>query len=188
MSHWPARGLNRYTCKHAPVRGPSVKRAPAVLIDLDRFLPYRLSVLTNVVSGAIASVYQRRFGLTIPEWRVIAVLSRHPGLSAAQVASHTRMDAVAVSRAVSRLLRSGRLRRTMSATDRRRSVLHVSAAGAAMYRDIAPLALRYERELLEALHPRERARLDAVLVKLMARAEALAGGARTQARRKVLPS
>ena len=127
-----------------------MKRTPPVLIDLDRFLPYRLSVLTNAVSGAIADVYQQRFDLTIPEWRVIAVLSRHPGLSAAEVASHTRMDAVAVSRAVSRLLRRGRIRRTMSATDRRRSVLHVSAAGAAMYREIAPFALQYERELQAA--------------------------------------
>lgn len=151
-----------------------MKRAPPVLIDLDRFLPYRLSVLTNVVSGAIAAVYQRRFDLTIPEWRVIAVLSRHPGLSAAQVATHTRMDAVAVSRAVRRLLRAGRIRRTMSATDRRRSVLHVAAAGAAMYREIAPFALQYERALLAALRPRERAQLEAMLDRLMARAQALA--------------
>ncbi len=151
-----------------------MKRAPPVLIDLHRFLPYRLSVLTNVVSGAIAAVYQRRFDLTIPEWRVVAVLSRHPGLSAAEVATHTRMDAVAVSRAVRRLLRAGRLRRTMSATDRRRSVLHVSAAGAAMYRVIAPFALQYERELLEALRPRERAQLEAMLDRLMTRAQALA--------------
>lgn len=151
-----------------------MKRAPPVLIDLHRFLPYRLSVLTNVVSGAIAAVYQRRFDLTIPEWRVVAVLSRHPGLSAAEVATHTRMDAVAVSRAVRRLLRAGRLRRTMSATDRRRSVLHVSAAGAAMYRVIAPFALQYERELLEALRPRERAQLEAMLDRLMTRAQVLA--------------
>jgi hypothetical protein len=60
-----------------------VKPANSVRIDLERFLPYRLSVLTNVVSGAIASVYQQRFGLTIPEWRV-TVLARHQGLSAAQ--------------------------------------------------------------------------------------------------------
>jgi len=159
-----------------------VKAARPVPIDLDRFLPYRLSVLTNVVSGAIATVYQQRFGLTIPEWRVIAVLSRHPGLSAAEVAAQTRMDAVAVSRAVTRLLRAGRIRRAISPTDRRRSVLHVSAEGEAMYREIAPLALRYERELLEGLRPRERALLDATLDKLTARAQALASTTRMAAR------
>jgi DNA-binding MarR family transcriptional regulator len=140
-----------------------------------------LSVLTNVVSGAIASVYQQRFGLTIPEWRVIAVLVRHPGLSAAEVATHTRMDAVAVSRAVSRLLRSGRIRRSMSASDRRRSVLQVSPDGEAMYREIAPLALRYEQDLLVGLRGPELAVLDSVLDKLMKRAQSLASAAQRDA-------
>jgi DNA-binding MarR family transcriptional regulator len=142
-------------------------------IDLDRFLPYRLSVLTNLVSGTIADAYQRRFGLSIPEWRVLAVLARYPGLSAAEVAERTRMDAVAVSRAVARLLGAGRLRRAVSRDDRRRSVLSVSAAGAAVYRAVAPLALGYERELLASLDAPERAALDRALDVLTARAQAL---------------
>jgi DNA-binding MarR family transcriptional regulator len=143
-------------------------------IDLDRFLPYRLSVLTNLVSGTIAGAYQRRLGLSIPEWRVLAVLARYPGLSAAEVAARTRMDAVAVSRAVARLLAAGRLRRTTSRDDRRRSVLSVSATGAAVYRKVAPIALGYERELLAALEPDERAALERVLDLLTTRAQALA--------------
>lgn len=181
MSLWRGPRADRYTCNRLPSRGTTVKQASPVRIDLERFLPYRLSVLTNVVSGAIASVYQRRFGLTIPEWRVIAVLARHPGLSAAEVAAHTRMDAVAVSRAVSRLLRSGRIRRSMSASDRRRSVLQVSPDGEAMYREIAPLALRYEQELLDGLRAPELAVLDTVLDKLMTRAQALASAAQRDA-------
>jgi DNA-binding MarR family transcriptional regulator len=144
-------------------------------IDLERFLPYRLSVLTNIVSSAIADTYRRRFGLSIPEWRVIAVLSRHPGLSAAEVADLTRMDAVAVSRAVTRLLRAGRLRRAVARDDRRRSVLSVSRKGAAVYREVAPLALRFERELLDGMDYAERAALDRALDMLTRRARALAG-------------
>jgi DNA-binding MarR family transcriptional regulator len=142
-------------------------------IDLDRFLPYRLSVLTNVVSSTIAEAYQRRFGLSIPEWRVLAVLARHPGVSAAEVARLTRMDAVAVSRAVARLLAAGRLRRTMARDDRRRSVLAVTAKGTAVYREVAPLALGYERELLATLDAAERAALDRALDTLTTRAQAL---------------
>ena len=142
-------------------------------IDLDRFLPYRLSVLTNVVSSTIAEAYQRRFGLSIPEWRVLAVLARHPGVSAAEVARLTRMDAVAVSRAVARLLAAGRLRRTMARDDRRRSVLAVTATGTAVYREVAPLALGYERELLATLDAAERAALDRALDALTTRAQAL---------------
>jgi DNA-binding MarR family transcriptional regulator len=147
-------------------------------IELERFLPYRLSVLTNLVSGAIADVYQQRFKLTIPEWRVIAVLARHPGLSAADVAAHTRMDAVAVSRAVTRLLRAGRIRRSMAAEDRRRSVLCLSVAGAAVYGEIAPVALRYERSLLDGLAAAEITALDSILGKLTVRAQSIAESAR----------
>lgn len=158
-------------------------------IDLDRFIPYRLSVLTNLVSSTIADAYQRRFGLSIPEWRVLAVLARYPRLSAAEVAELTRMDAVAVSRAVARLAAAGRLRRAMSREDRRRSVLSVSAAGAAVYREVAPLALGYEHELLAALDATERAALDRALDALTARARALsttrhaAGAQRNRARK-----
>lgn len=160
-----------------------MKRPRNDRIDLERFLPYRLSVLTNVVSGAIADAYRRRFGLTIPEWRVIAVLARHPGLSAAEVAAHTRMDAVAVSRAVTRLLRAGRLRRSVASADRRRSVLRLSTAGTAVYREIAPLALGYERELLAGLNRDELSQLDRMLDELMARAQSLATEPRERARR-----
>jgi DNA-binding MarR family transcriptional regulator len=150
-----------------------VKPPHSGTIDLDRFLPYRLSVLSNLVSGAIADAYQRRFGLSIPEWRVLAVLARYPGLSAAEVAERTRMDAVAVSRAVARLLAAGRLRRATSRDDRRRSVLTVSAAGLAVYREVAPIALGYERELLAALGPEARTSLDGLIEALTARAESL---------------
>jgi DNA-binding MarR family transcriptional regulator len=148
------------------------------LIKLESFLPYRLSVLANVTSNAIAAAYEERFGLTIPEWRVIAVLMRHPGLSAREVAGKSRMDAVAVSRAVNRLLRAGRLRRAVAPDDRRRSILQVSAAGAVVYRGVAPLALEFERSLLETLTSAERAALDRLLGALTQRAEALAADLR----------
>jgi DNA-binding MarR family transcriptional regulator len=157
------------------------------VIDLEHFLPYRLSVLSNVLSTAIAAAYEDRFGLTIPEWRVIAVLTRYPGLSAREVAGRTRMDAVAVSRAVNRLLKAGRLRRAMAADDRRRSVLQVSAAGAALYREVAPLALEYERELLQTLDPRSREAFDASLRQLTARADALASRLRQDQKRRRAP-
>ena len=68
-------------------------------LDLDHFLPYRLSVLSNRISSAIAREYSQRFALGVTEWRVMAVLARYPGLSASKVALRTAMDKVAVSRA-----------------------------------------------------------------------------------------
>jgi DNA-binding MarR family transcriptional regulator len=135
-------------------------------LDLENFLPYRLSVLSNRVSAAIARVYSERFGLSITEWRVMAVLGRYADLSANEVAQRTAMDKVAVSRAVARLLESGRLERQMHDDDRRRSVLRLSEAGYLIYDQIAPLALAFERRLLGDLLATERALLFRLLDRL----------------------
>ena len=139
-------------------------------LQLENFLPYRLSVLSNVVSSAIAAGYQRRFGLSIPEWRVLATLAIHPELSAAEVAGRTAMDKVAVSRAVSSLLRARRIERRFAASDRRRSMLRLSALGEEVYAEVVPLALAYERELLAPLGAAERELLDRLLRLLLGRA------------------
>jgi DNA-binding MarR family transcriptional regulator len=135
-------------------------------LDLDHFLPYRLSVLTNRISQAIAREYSQRFDLSITEWRVMAVLGRAPGLSASEVAQRTAMDKVAVSRAVTRLLATGRIERDFAAQDRRRSILHLSEAGYAIYDQIVPLALGFEAQMLESLSTDERALLFRLLDRL----------------------
>jgi DNA-binding MarR family transcriptional regulator len=137
------------------------------VLELERFLPYRLSVLSNRVSQTIADTYVERFGLAVTEWRVIAVLGRFPGLSANGVAERTAMDKVAVSRAVARLLERGLLEREVPGDDRRRSVLALSEAGYRIYDEVAPLALECERRLLAHLEPAERAVLDALIDRLM---------------------
>lgn len=142
-------------------------------LDLEHFLPYRLSVLSNTVSTALAGAYARRFGLSIPQWRVIAVLARNPGLSAAAVAERTAMDKVAVSRAVAGLVGSGRVRRALAQSDRRRSVLTLTARGREVYTRIVPYALEYERRLLAELMPSEQLVLNGLLTRLQKRAALL---------------
>jgi DNA-binding MarR family transcriptional regulator len=142
-------------------------------LHLEHFVPYRLSVLTNIVSMSIADAYEREFGLTIPQWRVIAVLARYPDLSAIEVAERTAMDKVAVSRAVQGLLAARRLVRSYDAGDRRRSRLRLSSAGKSVYTRVAPLALNYERKLLDALSPTDRKALDRLVGRLIDRAKQL---------------
>ena len=132
------------------MRNEATTEAPARL-DLDRFLPYRLSVLTNHVSDAIARQYSERFDLTIPEWRVMAALGNTPGLSASEVATRTAMDKVAVSRAVARLLAKGHIERGTASHDKRQSVLRLSDEGWKIYDQVAPLALEHEQRLLAHL-------------------------------------
>lgn len=148
--------------------------------DLEHFLPYRLSVLSNRVSGAIARVYSERYALSITEWRVMAVLGRFPGLSANEVAQRTAMDKVAVSRAVARLIEAGRLERDTHDDDRRRSVLQLSEAGYRIFDEVAPMAMAFEQRLLDGIPPAERNLLFRLLdrldeLEIQAEAETAAG-------------
>jgi DNA-binding MarR family transcriptional regulator len=140
---------------------------PAVL-ELDRFLPYRLSVLSNTISQAIAREYAERFELSVTEWRVIAVLGRYSDVSASEVAERTAMDKVAVSRAVASLIEAGRVRREVHGADRRRSVLALTGKGRKVYEQVAPRALATERRLVGLLDSEERRWLDRILDKLAA--------------------
>jgi len=140
---------------------------------LDRFMPFRLSVLTNKVSSAIARRYSERFGLSIPEWRVMAVLGDTPGLSAREVAGRTAMDKVQVSRAVAALIQAGRIRRTPDDRDGRIARLMLTRTGRVVYDEIVPLALGLERTFLAALTRKERAELDRLLIKLNAQVKLL---------------
>ncbi len=142
---------------------------------LEEFLPYRLSVLSHTVSTNIARVYDKRFDLSIPEWRVIAILGRFPGLSAVEVAERTMMDKVAVSRAVTKLIKNGRIDREFADADRRRSILNLSEKGKQVHDEIAPLALQFERDLLHGLSDDEISNFDAVMDRLMAKARLIGG-------------
>ncbi|MDR7135283.1 DNA-binding MarR family transcriptional regulator [Lysobacter niastensis] len=135
-------------------------------LDLEHFLPYRLSVLSNRLSSMIARIYTERFALSITEWRVMAVLGRYPDLSANEVAQRTAMDKVAVSRAVARLLDAGRLMREIHGDDRRRSVLRLSEGGYKIYDEVAPMALAFERRVLDGIDENERALLFRLLDRL----------------------
>jgi DNA-binding MarR family transcriptional regulator len=149
---------------------PAVTTAP---LTLDAFLPYRLAVLANAVSRAFARRYEQEFALTIPEWRVMALLGAAPGLTATEVAEATPMDKVAISRAVRGLADAGRLVSEEDRDDARRQRLRLTPAGMAVYRRIVPLARDLEARLLAGLSSRERTELMAMLERLEASASAL---------------
>ncbi len=139
------------------------------LLQLDLFVPYRLVILANTVSRAFGHYYAERFDLTIPEWRVMAILGpvgTEEDICANTLVGRTGMDKVQVSRAVARMHQSGLMDRATDPNDRRRSVLRLTEKGAAMYREIAPAALAFEDELLETLSTEEQITLDHLITKL----------------------
>ena len=135
-------------------------------LELEHFLPYRLSVLSNRISQEIARLYADRFQLNVTEWRLLAVLGRYPDLTATELVERTAMDKVAVSRAVASLVADGRLTRKVDGEDRRRTRLRLSTKGYRIYDEVAPLALAYEQRLLQDLASGERALLDTLLSRL----------------------
>ena len=140
-------------------------------LRLSQFLPYRLSVLSNTVSRNIADLYDREFGISIWQWRVMAVLGENSGITATEIGQVTAMDKVAVSRAVSGLLDSGHIARRASKEDARRAILTLTAKGKEVYDQIVPIALSAERDLVESLSPDEQAQLAALMEKLARAAE-----------------
>ena len=146
-------------------------------LELGRFLPYRLSVTAECMSRVFAESYERRFGLTIPEWRVMAVLGEGEAPRPTQgIIEATEMDRVKVSRAVTRLVDKGLVFRRTAPEDQRSQILALSRKGVALYRQIVPLAHALQAELTAGLGHEELALLDRMLAKLHARARAIGAG------------
>jgi DNA-binding MarR family transcriptional regulator len=135
-------------------------------IDLERFVPFRLNRLAAEVSRALARVYGERFGIDIPEWRIIATLGDRGQARAQDIALSTRMHKSMVSRAVARLMELGWVARTGGAKDRREAPLALTPAGCEVYEELVPIVLDYQDRLLASLTPSERRMLERLLDKL----------------------
>lgn len=153
----------------APQVTPETPDRSAHAFELEHFLPYWLSVLTNTVSQGIAQYYQQEYGLSVPEWRVMAVLGRFPGLTASELCERTVMDKVTISRAVNALLGRGCLERVTDASDRRKRPLRIRGPeGTRILEAVIPHALDYQSALLSGLSSDELATFRKVAERLLA--------------------
>jgi DNA-binding MarR family transcriptional regulator len=150
------------------------RAAPGVAagLSLERFMPYRLSYAANLVSEAIAQQYDALFNLTIPEWRVIAHVAEHRGITQQQIGLRTRMDKVTVSRAAIALAARGFVARSKNSADRRSRRLSLTPAGRRLYAAIAPKALELERAVFGQFSAAEMAVLRRFLQRIDAAAAA----------------
>jgi DNA-binding MarR family transcriptional regulator len=148
---------------------------PDSALRLDGYLPYRLSVASNAVSRLIARAYEDRFGLTIPQWRLIAVLAEDGPLTQQAIGTRTVMDKVTVSRATQGLVKRRLVERAPHDADGRSHHLALSKAGERLYGEISPVALEYEARLLQEFDPAAVAELKRVLLLLERAAEVLSG-------------
>jgi DNA-binding MarR family transcriptional regulator len=144
------------------------------LLELERFLPYRLNVVAESVSRALSRLYAERYGIGVPEWRVIATLGEYQRMTAKDVGAHSRMHKTKVSRAVAALEAKGLVEREPNEQDMREAFLALTGRGLRVYQDLAPRALAFERALDKTLGNGERGHLDAILRRLEERAQELA--------------
>lgn len=141
-------------------------------LDLAAFVPYQLSIASNAVSDRIARQYQARFGLKIPEWRLMAVLGQsapdgmRTALTQRDLVAATIMDKVMVSRATAALVERGLIGRAPSESDGRSHLLALTDPGRSLYAEIAPVALAMEGEILKGLSAKERVLLSDLLARL----------------------
>lgn len=139
-------------------------------LHLDRFLPYLLSVTSNRVSERIARTYASLFGLSIPEWRLIAVIAEAEPITQADIGERTRMDKVTVSRAAIALVGRSLLTRAPNAGDRRSHLLSLTSEGQSLYEAVAPKALAMEAELFDRFTAAELQAFTAMLHRIDAAA------------------
>jgi DNA-binding MarR family transcriptional regulator len=138
---------------------------------LEDFLPYRLSVAASRVSRLFARRYAEAFGLSIPEWRILAIVGRFGTLHPSAVGEWTAMDKVKVSRAAASLVVRGLLRQTQDPQDGRGRLLRLTRRGMAVYEGMVPLACALEVRLAEGMSHSEWSVLSKALDKLNARVQ-----------------
>jgi DNA-binding MarR family transcriptional regulator len=142
-------------------------------LKLEQFLPYQLNVVSSLVSQALSRVYAQRYGIGVPEWRVLVTLGQYPMMTAKAVGAHTHMHKTKVSRAVAILEKRRLLARRANRDDKREAFLSLTAAGRSMYEELAPHALDFAARLTEILTPADREAFNRAVAQLTARSAQL---------------
>ena len=133
---------------------------------LSRFLPYQLSIASNAVSGRIAQEYRTRWSLSVPEWRVMAVLGDAGPMTQRDLTMRILMDKVAVNRACKVLEDRQLASRAPNKQDGRSHLLELTGEGIEMHGQIMPLAVEMERRIFDGFSAQEQTLLREMLERL----------------------
>jgi DNA-binding MarR family transcriptional regulator len=154
---------------------PRARRAPhEAPLKLEEFLPYRLNVVASLTSQALSRVYAERYGIGVPEWRVLVTLGQYGTMTGKAIGAHSHMHKTKVSRAVALLEERKLVMRRPNRADLREAFLALTPAGRAMYDDLAPIALDFANRLAEVMDPADRATFERAVDRLTERSATLA--------------
>src|SRR5262245_47140696 len=155
-------------------QAPGAVAAHDAPLRLEEFLPYRLNVLASLVSQALSRIYVERYGLGVPEWRVLVTLGQFGVMTGKAVGAHSHMHKTKVSRAVAELEKRKLIGRRANRADLRESFLSLTPAGRTIYEELAPGALDFARRLAEVVSPADRVAFERAMERLTERSRALA--------------
>ena len=159
------------TAKREVSAGHDPSAAP---LKLEEFLPYQLNVVASLVSHALSRLYADRYGIGVPEWRVLVTLGQFGVMTGKAIGAHTHMHKTKVSRAVADLEQRKLVTRRVNRADLRESFLSLTPAGRAIYEELAPSALAFARKLAEVIDPVDRSAFERALQQLTERSKLLA--------------
>ena len=160
--------------KSSAPQGSDDADAAEALLRLEDFLPYQLSVLADTMSQSLSRLYGERYGLGVPEWRVIANLGQRGTMTATEIGGHAQMHKTKVSRAVSGLVERGYVSRERNRADQREALLQLTVQGRGVYETLVPPAKAFNAALESTLSDDEQAMLRSVLDRLLSRSRDLA--------------
>ena len=156
-----------------PSTKPTQTGSESISLKLETFLPYQLSICSNLVTNALSRIYGERYNIGVPEWRVMVMLGEFETLTAKAIGIRTHMHKTKVSRAVALLERRKLVTRRANHADLREAFLSLTPAGREMYEDLAPSALEFTDKMMDAFDPADRATFIKALGNLMKRAESV---------------
>ena len=142
-------------------------------LKLEDFLPYRLNVVASLSSQALSRIYAKRYGIGVPEWRVLVTLGQFGMITGKAVGAHSHMHKTKVSRAVALLEKRKMIVRRANRADLREAFLSLTASGREIYEDLAPIALNFAKRLCEVIEPADRPAFERAIKRLSERSAEL---------------
>lgn len=133
---------------------------------------HRVLKLNNRLMAPFSMHLSHRYNISLNEFRLLMAIGRLGASASHELAEHTGVNAMSVSRAVSTLERHGRISVEPDPCNRRRKVLKLTAEGKRLYDIMGPQTIKVADYLLADLPPADLARFDALVGKLIARLEA----------------
>ena len=126
------------------------------------------------MSQALSRIYADRYGIGVPEWRVLVTLGQYGMMTGKAIGAHSHMHKTKVSRAVALLEKRKLVTRRVNRADLREAFLTLTPPGRAVYDDLAPVALEFARRLSDVVDPADRAAFERSIDRLTERAGKLA--------------